>query len=148
MSTICFDSLIYRKLTIDDYQSFLLLIKDFRATTFTEEMFVENLNKIMHSSDIYVVEYQNQLIATGTIIYETKFIFNICTLAHIEDICVKIEYRNQSLGKYIVNKLVNIAKENKCYKVTLDCADTNIAFYEKCNFEKRGNQMTVFFGIN
>jgi glucosamine-phosphate N-acetyltransferase len=148
MSTICFDSVIFRKLTINDYQSFLLLIKDFRATSFTKEMFIENLNKIMHSSDIYIVEYQNQLIATGTIIYETKFIFNICTLAHIEDICVKIEYRNQSLGKYIVNKLVDIAKENKCYKVTLDCADTNIAFYEKCNFEKRGNQMTVFFGIN
>jgi glucosamine-phosphate N-acetyltransferase len=148
MSTICFDSIIFRKLTINDYQSFLLLIKDFRATSFTKEMFIENLNKIMHSSDIYIVEYQNQLIATGTIIYETKFIFNICTLAHIEDICVKIEYRNQSLGKYIVNKLVDIAKENKCYKVTLDCADTNIAFYEKCNFEKRGNQMTVFFGIN
>jgi len=133
---------------VNDYQSFLLLIQDFRATAFTEEMFVVYLNKIMHSSDIYVVEYQNQLIATGTIIYETKFIFNICTLAHIEDVCVKMEYRNQGLGKYIVNKLVSTAKENKCYKVTLDCADTNVAFYEKCNFEKRGNQMTVFFGIN
>jgi glucosamine-phosphate N-acetyltransferase len=148
MSDINFDNLIFRKLTINDYISFLELIRDFRDTTFTEEMFITNLNKIMYSSDIYILEYNNKLIATGTVIYETKFIFNICALAHIEDICVKMEYRNQGLGKYIVNKLVNTAKENKCYKITLDCADTNVAFYEKCNFEKRGNQMTVFFGIN
>jgi glucosamine-phosphate N-acetyltransferase len=47
----------------------------------------------------------------------------------------------------MLSKLVSIAKEKKCYKVTLDCADTNVTFYEKCNFEKRGNQMTVFFGV-
>jgi glucosamine-phosphate N-acetyltransferase len=141
------DELIFRKLTIHDYHSFLALINDFRESTFTEEEFVENLNTIMQSSEIYVVESNNTLIATGTIIYETKFIFNICKLAHIEDVCVKMEHRGQGLGKYILSKLVSVAKERKCYKVTLDCADTNVAFYEKCNFEKRGNQMTVFFGL-
>ena len=142
------DELIFRKLTINDYDFFLALINDFRETTFTKEEFIENLNTILQSSEIYVVECNNKLIATGTIIYETKFIFNICRLAHIEDVCVKKEYRGQGLGKYMLSKLVSIAKEKKCYKVTLDCADTNVTFYEKCNFEKRGNQMTVFFGIN
>jgi len=141
------DELIFRKLTIHDYHSFLALINDFRESTFTEEEFVENLNTIMQNSEIYVVESNNTLIAIGTIIYETKFIFNICKLAHIEDVCVKMEYRGQGLGKYILSKLISVAKERKCYKVTLDCADTNMAFYEKCNFEKRGNQMTIFFGI-
>ena len=142
------DELIFRKLTVNDYDFFLALINDFRETTFTKEEFIENLNTILQSSEIYVVECNNKLIATGTIIYETKFIFNICRLAHIEDVCVKKEYRGQGLGKYMLSKLVSIAKEKKCYKVTLDCADTNVTFYEKCNFEKRGNQMTVFFGIN
>ena len=142
------DELIFRKLTINDYDFFLALINDFRETTFTKEEFIENLNTILQSSEIYVVECNNKLIATGTIMYETKFIFNICRLAHIEDVCVKKEYRGQGLGKYMLSKLVSIAKEKKCYKVTLDCADTNVTFYEKCNFEKRGNQMTVFFGIN
>ena len=141
------DEHIFRKLTVDDYDSFLALINDFRETTFTKEEFAENLNTILQSSEIYVVESNNKLIATGTIIYETKFIFNICKLAHIEDVCVKMEHRDQGLGKYMLSKLVSIAKEKKCYKVTLDCADTNVAFYEKCNFEKRGNQMTVFFGV-
>ena len=142
------DEHIFRKLTVDDYDSFLALINDFRDTVFTKEEFAENLNTILQSSEIYVVESNNKLIATGTIMYETKFIFNICQLAHIEDICVKKEHRDQGIGKYMLSKLVTVAKEKKCYKVTLDCADTNVAFYEKCNFEKRGNQMTVFFGIN
>lgn len=137
---------IFRKLSVDDYHPFLELIRDFRDTTFTEDEFIYHFHKIKHNSDIYVVERDNKLIATGTIIYETKFIFNICTLAHIEDICVKVEHRNNGLGKYMLSKLIDVAKENKCYKVTLDCSDTNVAFYEKCNFEKRGNQMTVFFG--
>lgn len=142
------DEHIFRKLTVDDYDTFLALINDFRETAFTKEEFAENLNTILQSSEIYVVESNNKLIATGTIMYETKFIFNICQLAHIEDICVKKEHRDQGIGKYMLSKLVTVAKEKKCYKVTLDCADTNVAFYEKCNFEKRGNQMTVFFGIN
>jgi glucosamine-phosphate N-acetyltransferase len=141
------DEHIFRKLTVDDYDSFLALINDFRDTAFTKEEFAENLNTILQSSEIYVVESNNKLIATGTIMYETKFIFNICRLAHIEDVCVKKEHRGQGLGKYMLSKLVSIAKEKKCYKVTLDCADTNVTFYEKCNFEKRGNQMTVFFGV-
>ena len=141
------DEHIFRKLTVDDYNLFLALINDFRETIFTKEEFIENLNTILQSSEIYVVESNNKLIATGTIMYETKFIFNICQLAHIEDVCVKKEHRGQGLGKYMLSKLVCIAKDKKCYKVTLDCADTNVSFYEKCNFEKRGNQMTVFFGV-
>jgi len=140
------ENITFRKLSVNDYYSFLDLIRDFRDTNFTKDIFIDTLHKNMLNSDIYVAEYNNTLIATGTIIYETKFIFNICTLAHIEDICVKKEYRQMGLGKYIVSKLVDVAKQNKCYKVTLDCADNNVAFYEKCNFEKRGNQMTVFFG--
>lgn len=137
---------IFRKLTKDDYQSFLLLIKDFRDTYFTEEQFMESFSKITLNSDIYVLEYKGNLIATGTLIYETKFIFNICILAHIEDVCVKMEYRKYGLGKYLISKMIHVAKENKCYKITLDCADSNVEFYSKCNFEKRGNQMTVYFG--
>ena len=138
---------IFRKLTIHDYDSFLILINDFRNTSFTKERFIEIFNNSSLHSDIYILEYNNTLIATATLLYETKFIFNTCIVGHIEDVCIKTEYRKHGLGKYIISKVVDIAKENKCYKVTLDCADDNVDFYIKCNFEKRGNQMTVFFGL-
>jgi glucosamine-phosphate N-acetyltransferase len=132
-----------RKLTEEDYDSFYELIRDFRETTFSKEQFCTLLAKIQLSSDIYVIEHNHQLIATGTICYEYKFIFNTCCLAHIEDVCVKKEYRGQGYGKQIVQTLIQVAKEKGCYKVTLDCSDANIAFYEKCQFEKRGNQMSM-----
>ena len=67
----------------------------------------------------------------------------MCKLAHIEDVCVKKEYRSKGLGKLIIDFCINEAMNQNAYKVSLDCADSNIGFYKKCGFERRGNQMTI-----
>jgi glucosamine-phosphate N-acetyltransferase len=132
-----------RKLRIHDYDSFYPLINDFRSTEFTKEKFIEIFNEIHKSSEIWVIEEDSKLIATATIQYEYKYIFNTCILAHIEDVCIKKEYRNKGLGKEIVRFLVKKAQEKGSYKITLDCSKDNVGFYEKCGFEKRGQQMTI-----
>ena len=33
------------------------------------------------------------------------------------------------------------AREAGCYKVILDCSDSNVKFYEKCGFQKKEVQM-------
>lgn len=133
----------FRKLTMKDYDAYFALINDFRKTNFTREQFMVTLANIQQSSDIWVIEEEGMLIGTGTILYEYKFIFDICILAHIEDICIKKEYRSHGYGKKLLHKLVEEAKQKQCYKITLDCMEENISFYEKCNFEKRGQQMTI-----
>ena len=131
-----------RKLELADYSNFLPLIQDFRDTEFTEDEFVKQLTQIQKFGEIWVVEAEGgALIATGTILYEPKFIYNLASLAHIEDICVKREYRRSGIGKLLVKHMMAVAKEKKCYKVTLDCADHNIPFYEACGLQRRGNQM-------
>lgn len=135
------ESIILRKLTENDYVEFYPLINDFRQTQFTENDFKNILQYIQNFGEIWVAEYNGKLIATGTVIFEKKFIFNMATLAHIEDVCVKKEYRRMGLGKKIILKLNERAKEMKCYKVTLDCSDENMEFYKACGFSKRGNQM-------
>ena len=95
-----------------------------------------------HSSDIWTVEHNSELIGTATIIYERKFIFNRCILAHIEDVCVKESYRRKGIGRLLIQKLMDEAKEKKCYKITLDCASHNIPFYTACGLDTRGTQMT------
>lgn len=131
-----------RKLEISDYAKFLPLIRDFRETEFTEDEFVKQLTQINHFGDIWVVEADDgSLIATGTILYEPKFIYNLSTLAHIEDVCVKREHRRGGIGKMLVKHMAAAAKEKNCYKVTLDCADHNVPFYEACGLQRRGNQM-------
>lgn len=133
---------IIRKLTQTDYNKYLVMINEFRTTVFTEEQFIETLKYIGPFSEIWVIEKDDEIIATGTIIYEKKLIFNNGKLAHIEDVCVKEKYRKFGFGKIIVNHLMNEAKERDCYKVTLVCNESNIRFYEKCGMEMRGVQMS------
>jgi GNAT superfamily N-acetyltransferase len=129
----------FRRLTNSDYLKYHDLINEFRQTTFTEEMFVKKLESIQASSVIWVYEENDVLLATGTIIYEHKFIFDTCIYAHIEDVCVRKTHRRKGLGKLLMRHLMNQARH--CYKVTLDCADENVQFYKTCGLEPRGNQM-------
>jgi glucosamine-phosphate N-acetyltransferase len=129
----------FRKLTSLDYKQYYDLINEFRPTQFSEERFIETLTKIIMYSDIWIYEKEGELLATGTIIYEHKFLSDVCIYAHIEDICVKASHRRQGLGKLLIKHLIEQARH--CYKITLVCADNNIAFYESCGLERRGNQM-------
>jgi glucosamine-phosphate N-acetyltransferase len=138
-------TLLFRRLTNHDYLSYLSLIRDFRDTTFTEEQFCSTLDTIFKTSDIIVLEEAGELIACGTLIYETKFIHNISKVGHIEDVCIKKEHRGKQLGKKLITYMTQIAKENGCYKVTLYCEDCNVDFYRKCNFKCVGNQLIVDF---
>ena len=133
---------LIRKLSDSDYSQYLELINDFRPSNFNEIEFKENLKKINLSSDIWIIEKDSKIIATGTIIYENKFIFNICKCCHIEDICVKKELRNFGYGKIMMNYLINEATKNKCYKINLVCNKDTSKFYKSCNFEERGVQMS------
>ena len=130
---------MFRRLHASDYSQYYRLINEFRSTEFTETQFINTLDKIQQSSEIWVLEQDGRLLATGTIIFEHKFIFDMCIYAHIEDVCVSKEHRRMGLGKQIVNHLLQQVKH--CYKVTLDCSDENVPFYLACGLEKRGNQM-------
>ena len=133
---------VIRKLCESDYDSYLVIINEFRETFFTKKQFEDTLTCMMPYSEIWIIEYKNIIAATGTIVYEKKFIHNNSSLGHIEDICVKKEYRKYGFGKLIVQHLMKQAKEMGCYKVTLDCSEENSHFYEKCGLEKKGFQMS------
>lgn len=136
------ESITLRKLSENDFVQFSPLINEFRYTVFNETDFKNTLSYISNYAEIWVAEYKDELIGTATVIFEKKFIYNLCTLAHIEDVCVKHHYRRMGVGKKLIQKLIERAKENKCYKITLDCSDENMNFYKACGFSKRGNQMS------
>ena len=129
-----------RILTKNDYTNYYPLINSFRHTEFTEEEFQEYMNTLPSNMEIWVIQEDDRLLATGTIIYEPKLIFNRVTYAHIEDICVLESERGKGYGKKMVDHLFQIATEKKCYKITLVCAEGTVPFYVKCGLEKRGVQ--------
>lgn len=131
-----------RQLTLNDYEKYKILINEFRKTEYTKIQFENTLDYINNFSEIWIIEYNSDIITTGTIIYEKKFIYNNSILGHIEDICVKEEYKKMGFGKKMVKYLMTRAKEKGVYKITLDCNENNIEFYKKCNLENRGYQMS------
>jgi glucosamine-phosphate N-acetyltransferase len=49
------------------------------------------------------------------------------------------------LGKLLIAALDTVAKEVGCYKCILDCDPRNTGFYEKCGYEKSGQEMSHYF---
>jgi len=135
----------FHKLNDTDYRKYLNLINQFRSTTFTEEEYKNILNKIENNSTIWVVDYNNELIATTTIIYEYKFIHNIGKTGHIEDVCVDKNHRNKGIGNLLINHVVNEAHKENCYKIILNCDEKLENFYKKSGLEKNGIQMAKYF---
>ena len=132
-----------RELNFNDYEEFLNLISTFRETYFSKEEFKNILDKMKNNmTKIFVYEHEKKIIGTVKLLIETKFIFNISYVGHIEDICVYKEYRNKNIGKNLINKCVDICKSFNCYKVICVCSSDVKNFYLKCNFEERGHFMS------
>ena len=140
---------IIRKLITNDYDNFYKLIIEFRPTEFNRHLFEQILTEMLQSTtEIWTVEYttdqSTSLVATGTIVYETKFIHNCGMCAHIEDICVQEAFRKHGFGSILMRHLVEIAKLKGAYKIILDCSEELEGFYNKHSFHKHGIQMANY----
>lgn len=87
----------------------------------------------------------SQIVATGTLFVERKILRSCGLVGHVEDVVVASSKRGHHLGKKIVTELVRVAKEAGCYKVILDCAESNARFYETCGFTRKEVQMALYF---
>ena len=103
--------------------------------------FVENLNK---NHKIIVIEDNNKIIATGTILIEDKLIHGMSKVCHIEDIVICNTNRGMGLGKGLISFLINIAKDEDCYKVILNCKKEYVGFYEKCGLVNHAIEMVKY----
>ena len=100
-------------------------------------------------SDMYkiiVIEdtRKEKIVGAGSLVIEKKFIRDLGTCGHVEDIVVDKMYRGKNLGRKIIELLKSIAEVNGCYKVILDCAEHNVPFYNKCGFFVKGCEMAHY----
>jgi glucosamine-phosphate N-acetyltransferase len=97
----------------------------------------EDLYKVNTSQKRILVAYDresHQIVGTASIFIETKFIHDGACVGHIEDVVVDDAYRRQGIGKRLVQGCIDIAREQECYKVILDCSSERIGFYESLGF--------------
>jgi glucosamine-phosphate N-acetyltransferase len=114
-------------------------------------LFESNLNKINSMGKIiigYVLDNKTnifEIVGSGTVIIEPKIIRCGKSVAHIEDIVVKSNWRGKKISQSILNELKHWAKISDCYKVILDCDEQVFGVYKSNGFEKKGIQMGLYF---
>ncbi len=106
------------------------------------EIFKEEI--VNNNSSYLVARYDDEIICYGgiKIILDTADVMNIVT---------KKDKRNMGLGKFILNELINVAKEKNCTSITLEVNENNkpaIHLYEQFGFEQVGLRKKYYCGVD
>ncbi len=140
---------LLRDLEIDDYNKnyFELLSQLTIAPKPSYDEWIKRINEIHNNGlyKIFVIESDNIIVGTITIVVELKFIRGLGKIGHIEDFVIDQNYRNKKLGAKLVKKAVEHCKSIDCYKVILDSSDDVKGFYEKMGFKAKANNMVIYF---
>jgi len=95
-------------------------------------------------SYIFVAVTKNKnIIGTIKLMVEQKFYHQGAKAGHIEDVITRKGFENMGVAGSLIKKALAKAKEQKCYKVILDCRDELIPFYKKFNFYKFENCLRI-----
>ena len=131
-------------------ERYLLLLSELTSTSYLETTtFLKNVERINQMGTIIVgvlIDSSNNIdiIASGTIIVEPKIIREGKNVGHIEDIVVAKHMRGKGISQQILDILKLIARENNCYKITLDCDNELKNVYVKNGLFVKGIQMAEY----
>lgn len=84
---------------------------------------VDGLNS--HPTSIVLLAGMNDQYLGMTVCFETFATFSVKKCINIHDLIVKPEYREKGIGRALLNKVIEIAKERDCAKVTLEVREDN-----------------------
>ncbi len=85
---------------------------------------------------IFVAIKDSDIVGSITSIIEQKFVHNGGKICHIEDVVTRKGFEKLGIGSVLVEKVLELAIQEKCYKVILNCSEYNSKFYEKLGFYK------------
>ena len=141
-------NIIIRELAFDDYDhEYMNLINHFtrNPVDISKAQFYSQV-KQMDPKDyiIAVIELDEVIIATGTLLIEHKVHNNLKNMGHIEDVIVNEQYQKQGLGSKLITYLIDRAKKNNCYKVVLNCNEKSVGFYQRFGFVSKGIEMCQY----
>lgn len=109
------------------------------------EKAVEVLDKInSQGSHIFIVQKDDgEIIGTGTLLIEQKFIHSGGKVGHVEDVATRVGYEGKGIGSAVMKAIIEFAKKAGCYKIILDCSNKNVPYYERFGFHKHENCMRL-----
>ena len=134
-----------RELKEDDIQKgFLKTLDTLRQTSsITQEKALEIFKHIKSNPNhiIIIAEVNRLIVGSTTLLIEQKFIHEGGIVGHIEDVVVSKEFQGRKIGQKIIKYVLQIAKNQGCYKTILDCSDDVKSFYEEIGFKQHSNEL-------
>jgi len=136
------DSLIARPLCNTDFEKgFLPLLSQLTALgTVEKEAFLDRFESMIKTGGYYIIVIEDvskkQIVATGMLEIEQKFIHSCALRGRVEEVVVDGEYRGRRLGKLVLGLVTSLSKKLGCYKTTLECKTENLPFYEKFDYKR------------
>ena len=139
------DLLNFRRLEKADYdKNYLELLKQLTTVgDISQEKYETTVDKM--GAEVWVIEFEGKIIASVSLLLEQKIIHECGIVGHLEDVVVDKDYRKYGLGKFIIERIIKIAKERGCYKLIGDYKSELLGFYEKNGFESKCVQISIYF---
>ena len=134
------EGLVLRPLCMADFnRGFYEVLSQLTQTgDVTPEQFTKKFEHMKKTGDYFVIVVEDtnlgQIVATATLITEHKFIHSCAKRGRVEEVVVSDVCRGKQLGKLLVSTLTLLSKKLDCYKITLECAPKNVAFYQKFGY--------------
>ena len=128
---------------IDSFFDTLSNLTEIGEDVYNKEFSQKILEKIKNAGNIriFVAMKDSDIVGSITAIIEQKFIHNGGKICHIEDVVTRKGFEKLGIGSQLVEKVLELAKNEKCYKVILNCSEYNLKFYENLGFYKHDNGM-------
>ncbi|XP_043254839.1 probable glucosamine 6-phosphate N-acetyltransferase [Colletes gigas] len=136
------EGLLIRPLQSGDYdRDFLQLLAQLTEVgNISKEQFLRRFYTMKCTNSYYIIVIEDvstgKVIASATLVVEQKFIHNCALRGRLEDVVVNNKYRGKQLGKLVVKIILELAHYLQCYKLSLDCKDSLITFYESLGFKR------------
>ena len=136
---------VIRSLRSGDYdRGFLQLLAQLTEVgNISKEQFLNRFHLMKNAGSYHIIVIEDtssgKIIATATLVIEQKFIHNCALRGRLEDVVVNNKYRGKHLGKLVINVILQLALYLRCYKLSLDCKDNLIPFYESLGFKREPN---------
>ena len=136
----------FRNIGKHDYDAVYSLLQQLTEVgEYKEQHFLRFLATLPSNIHIICICDRENIVGMGTLMVEQKIIHNFNKVGHIEDVVINSKYKGQGYGKQLIHYLTYLAKQNKCYKVILDCSRKVSGFYEKCGYTEKNISMGIYF---
>jgi GNAT superfamily N-acetyltransferase len=129
--------MIIRKGYEADFEAILEMIKELALFEREPDAVINTVERMHEEKDyfqFYVAEIDGKIV--GMALYFFAYYTWVGKSLYLDDLYVKPEYRGVNIGKALLEKIVAVAKEEKCKRMrwqVLDWNTTAIEFYKKMN---------------